>query len=49
VYCPWGFYEGIDADDRFQVKRICDKPSEKLSLQMDHRRAQSGESLLVSS
>jgi mannose-1-phosphate guanylyltransferase/mannose-6-phosphate isomerase len=31
VYRPWGFYEGIDAGERFQVKRICVKPGEKLS------------------
>jgi mannose-1-phosphate guanylyltransferase/mannose-6-phosphate isomerase len=33
VYRPWGYYEGIDAGDRFQVKRITVKPGEKLSLQ----------------
>jgi mannose-1-phosphate guanylyltransferase/mannose-6-phosphate isomerase len=40
VYRPWGFYEGIDAGERFQVKRICVKPGEKLSLQMHHHRAE---------
>ena len=40
VYRPWGYYEGIDAGDRFQVKRICVKPGEKLSLQMHHHRAE---------
>jgi mannose-1-phosphate guanylyltransferase/mannose-6-phosphate isomerase len=34
VYRPWGFYEGIDSGDRFQVKRISVKPGEKLSLQI---------------
>jgi mannose-1-phosphate guanylyltransferase/mannose-6-phosphate isomerase len=40
VYRPWGYYEGIDAGDRFQVKRITVKPGEKLSLQMHHHRAE---------
>ena len=40
VYRPWGWYEGIDADKRFQVKRIMVKPGEKLSLQMHHHRAE---------
>ncbi|HZV66842.1 MAG TPA: mannose-1-phosphate guanylyltransferase/mannose-6-phosphate isomerase, partial [Telluria sp.] len=39
VYRPWGYYEGIDSGDRFQVKRITVKPGEKLSLQMHHHRA----------
>ena len=40
VYRPWGYYEGIDSGDRFQVKRITVKPGEKLSLQMHHHRAE---------
>jgi mannose-1-phosphate guanylyltransferase/mannose-6-phosphate isomerase len=40
MYRPWGWYEGIDAGERFQVKRICVKPGEKLSLQMHHHRAE---------
>ncbi len=40
VYRPWGWYEGIDGGDRFQVKRIMVKPGEKLSLQMHHHRAE---------
>jgi mannose-1-phosphate guanylyltransferase/mannose-6-phosphate isomerase len=40
VYRPWGWYEGIDADQRFQVKRIMVRPGEKLSLQMHHHRAE---------
>ena len=40
VYRPWGHYEGTDAGDRFQVKRITVKPGEKLSLQMHHHRAE---------
>jgi mannose-1-phosphate guanylyltransferase/mannose-6-phosphate isomerase len=35
-----GHYEGIDAGERFQVKRITVKPGEKLSLQMHHHRAE---------
>ena len=40
VYRPWGWYEGIDSGDRFQVKRIMVKPGAKLSLQMHHHRAE---------
>jgi len=40
VYRPWGCYEGIDAGERFQVKRITVDPGEKLSLQMHHHRAE---------
>ncbi len=40
VYRPWGHYEGIDAGERFQVKRITVKPGGKLSLQMHHHRAE---------
>jgi mannose-1-phosphate guanylyltransferase/mannose-6-phosphate isomerase len=40
IYRPWGWYEGIDAGDRFQVKRITVYPGEKLSLQMHHHRAE---------
>ena len=40
VYRPWGSYEGIDAGERFQVKRIIVNPGEKLSLQMHHHRAE---------
>ena len=40
VYRPWGHYEGIDAGERFQVKRITVKPGAKLSLQMHHHRAE---------
>lgn len=38
VYRPWGYYEGIDAGERFQAKRIMVKPGARLSLQQhDHR------------
>lgn len=40
VYRPWGFYETIARGDRFQAKRICVKPGQKLSLQMHHHRAE---------
>ena len=40
VYRPWGYYESIDAGERFQVKRIMVKPGEALSLQMHHHRAE---------
>lgn len=40
VYRPWGWYEGMDAGERFQVKRIMVKPGEQLSLQMHHHRAE---------
>ncbi len=40
VFRPWGWYEGIDLGDRFQVKRIMVKPGEKLSLQKHHHRAE---------
>jgi mannose-1-phosphate guanylyltransferase/mannose-6-phosphate isomerase len=40
VYRPWGYYESIDAGDRFQVKRLMVKPGEALSLQMHHHRAE---------
>ncbi len=40
VYRPWGWYEGIDADDRFQVKRLMVKPGERLSLQRHYHRAE---------
>jgi len=40
VYRPWGSYEGIDAGQRFQVKRLTVKPAAQLSLQMHHHRAE---------
>lgn len=40
VYRPWGSYEGIDAGERFQVKRIVVNPGASLSLQMHHHRAE---------
>jgi len=40
VYRPWGSYEGVDAGERFQVKRISVMPGAALSLQMHHHRAE---------
>jgi len=40
VYRPWGYYESIDAGERYQVKHICVKPGKRLSLQMHHHRAE---------
>ncbi|MDP3857583.1 MAG: mannose-1-phosphate guanylyltransferase/mannose-6-phosphate isomerase [Stagnimonas sp.] len=40
VYRPWGSYETVAMDQRFQVKRIIVKPGQKLSLQMHHHRAE---------
>ena len=40
VYPPWGYYEGVDHGDRFQIKRISVKPGQKSSLQMHHHRAE---------
>jgi mannose-1-phosphate guanylyltransferase/mannose-6-phosphate isomerase len=40
IHRPWGWYDSIDAGDRFQVKRIVVKPGASLSLQMHHHRAE---------
>lgn len=40
VFRPWGWYDSLDAGDRFQVKRIVVKPGGTLSLQMHHHRAE---------
>lgn len=40
VFRPWGWYDGVDAGMRFQVKRIVVKPKGILSLQMHHHRAE---------
>ncbi|MFB3136029.1 MAG: mannose-1-phosphate guanylyltransferase/mannose-6-phosphate isomerase [Rhodospirillales bacterium] len=40
VYRPWGYYQSIDAGDRFQVKRLHVNPGQKLSLQMHRHRAE---------
>jgi len=40
VYRPWGCYESIDQEDRFQVKRITVNQGACLSSQMHHHRAE---------
>ncbi|MBF0622589.1 MAG: mannose-1-phosphate guanylyltransferase/mannose-6-phosphate isomerase [Magnetococcales bacterium] len=40
VYRPWGSYETLALDDRFQVKRIVVNPGGVLSLQKHHHRAE---------
>ena len=40
IYRPWGYYQGVDAGARYQVKRIVVKPGGKLSLQKHHHRAE---------
>lgn len=40
VYRPWGHYDGIDAGNGFQVKRITVKPGAILSLQKHYHRAE---------
>ena len=40
VYRPWGSYETLVMDGRFQVKRIIVNPEAELSLQMHHHRAE---------
>ena len=40
IYRPWGYYQGVDAGPRYQVKRIVVKPGGHLSLQKHHHRAE---------
>ncbi len=40
VYRPWGSFESIDIENRFQVKRLTVKPGQVLSLQMHHHRSE---------
>jgi mannose-1-phosphate guanylyltransferase/mannose-6-phosphate isomerase len=40
VYRPWGYYESMDAGERFQVKRLMVKPGRALSLQLHRKRAE---------
>jgi len=40
IHRPWGWYDSIDAGERFQVKRIVVEPGASLSLQMHHHRAE---------
>ena len=39
-YRPWGFYEKLILEERFQVKRIVVQPGQKLSLQKHYHRAE---------
>ncbi len=40
VHRPWGWYDSIDEDSRFKVKRISVNPKASLSLQKHHHRAE---------
>ncbi len=40
VHRPWGWYDSIDEDLRFKVKRIQVRPKASLSLQKHHHRAE---------
>ena len=40
MFRPWGYYQGVDAGARYQVKRIVVKPDGKLSLQKHFHRAE---------
>ncbi len=40
VHRPWGWYDSIDEEERFKVKRILVKPGASLSLQKHHHRAE---------
>jgi mannose-1-phosphate guanylyltransferase / mannose-6-phosphate isomerase len=40
VYRPWGYYQGVDAGARYQVKRIVVKPDAALSLQKHFHRSE---------
>jgi mannose-1-phosphate guanylyltransferase / mannose-6-phosphate isomerase len=40
VHRPWGYYESMALEDRFQVKRIVVDPGQKLSLQKHFHRAE---------
>jgi mannose-1-phosphate guanylyltransferase / mannose-6-phosphate isomerase len=40
IYRPWGYYQGIDVGNRYQVKRIVVNPGGRLSLQKHYHRAE---------
>jgi mannose-1-phosphate guanylyltransferase len=40
AYRPWGNYASVAKGDRYQVKRLFVRPSQKLSLQKHHHRAE---------
>ena len=47
IYRPWGYYDSVDAGERFQVKRLVVNPGASLSLQMHHHRAEPSEWALM--
>ena len=40
MHRPWGWYDEIDAGERFKVKRIVVNPGASISLQKHHHRAE---------
>jgi mannose-1-phosphate guanylyltransferase/mannose-6-phosphate isomerase len=40
VYRPWGYYESLDAESRYQVKHITVNPGASLSLQLHYHRSE---------
>ncbi len=40
VYRPWGWYEGVERGDRFQVKQLMVKPGQQSSMQVHHHRSE---------
>jgi mannose-1-phosphate guanylyltransferase/mannose-6-phosphate isomerase len=40
IYRPWGYYQDVDLEARFRVKRIVVKPGSKLSLQKHFHRSE---------
>jgi mannose-1-phosphate guanylyltransferase/mannose-6-phosphate isomerase len=40
VYRPWGWYQGLNRGERYQVKCLMVKPGAKLSLQSHHHRSE---------
>jgi mannose-1-phosphate guanylyltransferase/mannose-6-phosphate isomerase len=40
IYRPWGYYQDVDMEARFRVKRIVVKPGSKLSLQKHFHRSE---------
>ncbi len=37
---PWGYYEILDRDTGYRVKRISIKPGQKISVQLHHHRSE---------
>ena len=40
VHRPWGWYEGVERGERFQVKQLMVKPGQKSSMQVHHHRSE---------